>query len=349
MSVRTAYERDFRVVLWLASLILMWFTPSHVYAAARLEVGYVPILPMAQLYVMQGEGWTNAAGLDVRTSAFAEGPGIIQALNDGKVDIAYFGIAPAMLAVSKGVDIKVVATNVVEQVALMARGDLTFYMLTDPVAGLKRFAAKKKRPARIACFPVGSVPDAVFRFWLLEVAKLPLDSVDVVAMGASDMQAALLAGTVDGALGLEPILTVVAAQDRSAKVVLDGAEMMPNQPGAILAARGATIRKQPQAVHKFVELHYRATEFLIREPDRAAKHAFAALSSGQSQLTLALIEKAMTSRYSKFVADPYRIMDSTQVMYAFQLKTGVLAQPIKIEQLFDTRFFDRASDGRKQR
>lgn len=335
-----------RATVWFATLVLMWSATHTAHAATRLEVGYVPILPMAQLYVMQGEGWTKAAGLNVHTSAFAEGPGIIQALKDGKVDIAYFGIAPAMLAASKGVDIKVVATNVVEQVALLARGDLTFYMLTDPVAGLKRFAAKKKRPARIACFPPGSVPDAVFRFWLLEVAKLPLVSVDIVAMGASDIEAALLAGTVDGALGLEPILTVVAAQDRSAKVVLDGAEMMPNQPGAILAARGETIRKHPQAVRKFVALHYRATEFLIREPDRAAKHAFAALSAGQPQLTLALIEKAMASRYSKFVADPYRILDSTQVMYAFQLKTGVLSQPIKVEQLFDTRFFDYASDGR---
>lgn len=346
MTACTVHERYVRPAAWLAALVLFWFAVRPVSAATRLEVGYVPILPMAQLYVIEGEGWTKAAGLDVHASGFPEGPGIIQALKDGKVDIAYFGIAPAMLAASKGVDIKVVATNVVEQVALIARGDLTFYMLTDPVAGLKRFAAKKKRPARIACFPAGSVPDAVFRFWLLEVAKLPLDSVDIVAMGANDMQAALLAGTVDGALGLEPILTVVAAQDRSAKVVLDGAEMMPNQPGAILAARGETIRKQPQAVRKFVELHYRATEFLIRDPDRAAKHAFAALSADQPQLTLALIEKAMASRYSKFVADPYRILDSTQVMYSFQLKTGVLSRPIKIEQLFDTRFFDQVSDGR---
>lgn len=313
-------------------------------AAATLEVGYVPILPMAQLYVMDGEGWAKSAGLNLHTTAYAEGPGIVQALTEGKLDVAYFGIAPAMLAVSKGVDIKVVATNIVEQVALIACGDLTLYMLADPVAGMQRFAAKKGRKPTIASFAPGSVPDAVFRHWLLDVAKLSLDSVDIVAMGAEKIQDALIAGTVDGASILEPILTVVSAKDRSAKVVLDGAEMMPNQPGAILAVRTELIRKNPHAVRKLVELHRRATEFLIRHPDRAAHHAYTTLSPRQPQLTLALVEKAMTSPYSKFVADPYRIVESTQAMYDFQLKTGVMAKPIKLDLLFDTRFYSQVAD-----
>lgn len=313
--------------------------------ATTLQVGYVPILPMAQLYVMEGEGWTKAAGLTLQKTAFAEGPGLVQALVEGKLDVAYFGIAPAMMAASKGVDLKVVASNIVEQVALIARGDLRFFMLSDPISGLKKYAAKVKRKPRIASFPPGSVPDAVFRHWLLEVAKLPLDTVEIVPMGAEQISKALLAGEVDAASALEPILTVVAAKDRTAKVVLDGAEMMPNQPGAVLAVRGELIRKNPQAVRKLVELHNRATEFLIRDPDRAAKHAFTAMSTaGQSQLTLALVEKAMTSPYSKFVADPYRIIESTKAMYDFQIKTGVMTKPVKLDQLFYTRFFDQATD-----
>lgn len=329
------------VVSLIASAMMILAVPIA-QAATTLEVGYVPILPMAQLFVMEGEGWTRAADLTLHKTAFAEGPGLVQALTEGKLDVAYFGIAPAMMAASKGVDIKVVATNIVEQVALIARGDLRFYMLSDPVGGIKRFTSKSKRKPRIATFPPGSVPDAVFRHWLLEVAKLPLDSVDIVAMGADKIQKALLAGEVDGASILEPILTVVAAQDRTAKVVLDGAEMMPNQPGAVLAVRGDLIRKNPQAVRKLVELHNRATEFLIREPDRAAKHAYAALSAGQPQLTLALVERAMTSPYSKFVSDPYRIIASTKLMYDFQIKTGVMTKPVKLDELFYPRFFDQA-------
>lgn len=337
-----AAERSVAGIRCALFLLIYTVGLGHAVAETRLEIGYVPILPVAQLYVLEGEGWASAAGLTLNNTAYSEGPGLVQALVDGKLDVAYFGIAPAMLAVSKGVDIRVVASNVVEQVALIVRGDLRFFMLVDPVGGISRFTAVKKRKPRIATFPSGSVPDAVFRHWLLEVAKLPLDSVEIVPLGADKLQKALLAGEVDGASILEPILTVVASLDRTAKVVLDGAEMMPNQPGAILAVRAEVIRKNPQAVRKLVELHHRATEFLIRNPDRAAKHALAALQPGQPQLTLALVEKAMTSPYLKFVSDPYRILDSTKIMYEFQIKTGVIKKPIKLGEIFYTRFFDLA-------
>ncbi len=327
-------------------LLLAMLSSVSTRAATTLEVGYVPILPMAQLYVIEGEGWAKAAGLNLRKTPFAEGPGIVQALTAGKLDVVYFGIAPAMVARSKGVDIKVVASNIVEQVALIARGDLTLYMLRDPATGLQRFAEKKGRKPRIASFSPGSVPHAVFRHWLLEVAKLPGDRVEIVPMGAGEIEQALLSGAVDGASILEPILTSVAAADRSAKVVLDGAEMMPNQPGAILAVRGELIRKNPQAVRQLVEMHNRATEFLILYPDKAAEFAHKALSPDNAQLSLESVQKAIVSPYSRFVADPYRILESTQTMHDFQLKTGVLTKPVKLDQLFDTQFFAQITEGR---
>lgn len=345
MFARGRYPRR-RGAGTVLSVLFALLGNAPVWAATTLEVGYVSILPMAQLYVIEGEGWAKAAGLNLQKTAFSEGPAIIQALSAGKLDVAYFGIAPALVSRAKGVDIKVVASNIVEQVALIARGDLTLYMLRDPAVGLQRFAAKKGRKPRIATFSAGSVPHAVFRHWLLEVAKLPDDSVEIVTMGAGQVEQALLSGAVDGASILEPILTSVTTADRSAKVVLDGADMMPNQPGAILAVRGELIRDNPQAVHQLVELHNRATDFLILYPDKAAEHAYKALSQGQTQLSLATVQKALISPYSKFVADPYRILESTQTMHDFQLKTGVLAKPVKLDQLFDTRFFAQISDGR---
>lgn len=315
-------------------------------AVTTLEIGYIPILPMAQLYVIEGEGWAKDAGLSIRKTAFSEGPEIVQALTAGRLDVAFFGIAPAMVSRSKGVDIKVVATNVVEQVALIARGDLTLYMLRDPIAGIKRFAEKQGRKPRIASFSPGSVPYTVFVYWLTQVAKLPADSVEIISMGASDVEQALLRGEVDGASILEPILTTVGSADRSAKVVLDGADMMPNQPGAILAVRGELIRNNPRAARKLVELHNRATDFLILYPEKSAEHAYNALVQTNKTLTLASVQKAMASPYSKFVADPFRILESTQIMHDFQLKSGLLAKPVKFDLLFDTTIFADVSDGR---
>lgn len=288
---------------------------------------------------MEREGWAKQAGLELATTSFSEGPEIVSALASGKVDAAYFGIGPALVARSSGIDIRVVASNIVEHVAFLARGELALYMLSDPKAGIGKFKAKKGRKPRIATFSKGSVPDTVLRYWLFKVAQLPGDSLDIVPMGADRVQQELLNGAVDGASILEPIVTLVIANDKTAKVVLDGRDMMPNQPGAVLAVRGDFIRKNPGAVRKLVSLHSRATEFLILNPDAATRDIYDSI--GSASITLDVIEQAISSPYAKFTSDPYRIMASTQLMQDFQLEFGILTKPVKLNDLFDVTFFDK--------
>lgn len=335
------YRRRLRRV-GLVAIALCWAAGAP--AATTINVGYVPILAMSQLFVLEGEGWAKQAGIEFKKVSFGEGPDIIQALNAGTVDVAYFGIGPAMVARSKGIDVRVVASNIVEHVAFLARGDLMLYMLRDPKVGIQRFIAKKGRKPKIATFSKGSVPDTVLRYWLVKVAELPPDSLDVVTMGADRVQQALLDGSVDGASILEPIVTLVLAKDKTAKVVLDGSDMMPNQPGAVLAMRSDFIRKQPAVAQKLVSLHHRATEFLIMEPDRAARDIHAVI--GKGPVTLDVINKAISSPYAKFTSDPYRITQSTQIMHDFQLEIGALAKPVELNDLFDVKFFNKLTGGK---
>lgn len=333
------FRRNF-VGAWFCVFAMCW-TVDALSETTTLRVGYVPILPMSQLFVMEGEGWAKQAGLKLKPIRFSEGPGILQALTKNELDVAYFGIGPAMVARANGIDIRVVASDVVEHVAFVARGELALYMLRDPKAGIERFTLKKKRKPKIATFSPGSVPDTVLRYWLTKVAKLPTDSIEFVAMGADLVQQALLEGSVDGASIMEPIVTLVLVKDKTAKVVVEGSEMMPNMPGAILAVRGELMQKSPNVVQKLVELHHRATEHLILEPDRSAQHVFAVI--GKDPMTLEVIERAITSPYSKFVSDPYRIMKSTQVMHDFQLETGVLRKRVPLKELFEIKFFNKLS------
>ncbi len=46
-------------------------------AATTLRVAYIPILPMAQLFVIQAEGWARARGLDLVTTSFSSGPAMV--------------------------------------------------------------------------------------------------------------------------------------------------------------------------------------------------------------------------------------------------------------------------------
>ncbi|MFW5833546.1 MAG: ABC transporter substrate-binding protein, partial [Pseudomonadota bacterium] len=251
-------------------------------AQERLEVAYIPILPMAQLFVMQGEGWTEEAGLDLELTRFSSGPAIVQAIASGRFDVMYFGIGPAMVARANGVPIKVVAANVVEQIALVARGRFAEIMrdAESPAAGVRAFAEETGREPAIASLPRGSVPDTVLRYWLAEVAGIDPEDVDIKGMGADKVQQAMLARSVDAASILEPIVTIIQSRLDDAHVVAAGGEMLPDQPGAVVAVREDLVAERPEVVAKLVALHQRATELLNTEPRRAARHVHTAIGQG---------------------------------------------------------------------
>lgn len=327
------------VFAMFASFFLVHAAGAEETQMTTLRVGYIPILPMSQLFVIEGEKWDKEANLELKKTRFSEGPGIVQALVSGTLDVVYFGIGPAMVAKSNGVDIRVVASNVVEQIAFVARGDLAKYLDgEDPKKAIARFTADKGHAPKIASLPKGSVPDTVFRHWLLKVAGLKNGDVELIGMGSDRVQQALLAGSVDGASILEPIVSVVLEKEPTAKVVVYGGAMMPNQPGAVLAVRGDFAKNNPDVVRKLVALHNRATDLISSDPKRAARHVHEAL--GQGLIPAALVERAITSPYSKFISNPHQIVDATKTMHDFQMEIGILRKPVPLADLFDTSFYD---------
>ena len=80
----------------------------------------------------------------------------------------------------------------------------------------------------------------------------------------------LLAGVVDGASILEPILTIVQERKPTTnpRIVAPANAMLPRQPGAVVAVREATITADRASVAKLVELHVRATSFAKSRPRR---------------------------------------------------------------------------------
>src|SRR5690348_7143205 len=67
-----------RILAGLAGAAVLAVLPQAASRAEPLQVGYIPIIPMTQLFVLEGEGWSRQAGLDLRTTSFASGPAMIQ-------------------------------------------------------------------------------------------------------------------------------------------------------------------------------------------------------------------------------------------------------------------------------
>ncbi|PWC39945.1 nitrate ABC transporter substrate-binding protein [Azospirillum sp. TSO35-2] len=315
--------------------------PAH--AAATLRVGYIPIIPMTQLYVLMGEGWAKEAGLTLQTTSFQSGPAMIQGLASGTLDVAYVGIGPAMIARSKGVKLKVVAANVIDQVALIGRGPLSKAMAAaaSPAEGFKAFRAAHGRPAKIGSLPAGSVPDTVLRYWMLEIAHIAADDIEIVGMGEQPLQQALLSGAVDGSSILEPTLTLVQSRLPDATIVAKAGTMFPRQPGAVLVVTEEAIARDRAAIAELVKLHIRATAFATANRDRTAELVTAAIGKGLVEQDV--MRAALSSDATTLVDDPRVVLESTKQMQAFQQRLGQITDPVDVDALFDFSFHDAAT------
>ena len=336
-------RRNVAAVVVAAALGLLSISPAS--AQTKLEVAYIPIMPMSQLFVFEQEGWAKEAGLELELTKFSSGPAIVQAIASGKFDVIYFGIGPAMVARANGIPIKVVAANGIEQIGLIAQGELGEYFdkAASPADAVRQFTADKGRKPKIASLPKGSVPDTVFRHWLIKVAGLTEQDIDIAGMGAGKVQQAMLARSVDGASILEPIITVIQQRLPDAKVLATGGNMLPNQPGAVVAVRESALAEHPEAIKKLVELHKRATDLINSDPDRAARSVHAAI--GQGLIPVETIRTAMQSPLNKFIADPRVIVAATKTMHDFQAEIGTLKKPVPLDELFDSSIYESVVGG----
>jgi NitT/TauT family transport system substrate-binding protein len=315
-------------------------------ADTRLDVAYMPIMPVAQLFVVESEGWGRQAGLDLKLTKFDSGPAITTAIASGKFDVMYFGIGPALVARAGGVPIKVVASNVVEQIALIAQGDLAKLGggAGGAAAGIAAFTQAKGHKPKLATLPKGSVPDLVLRHWLVKIAHLPVDAVEILPMGEDKVQSALLTRAIDGASILEPIVTIVRQRMPDAAILVAGGQMFKDQPGAVLAVRESALAANRDAIAKLVALHVRATELLIKDPKRAAEDVYPFMGAGLVEI--GTIEAAIRSPISHFMADPRAIQPATKEMQDFSAEIGLLDKPVDLKLLFDTSFYEQAVQAR---
>ncbi len=327
-----------RAILIVGTAAAFAGRPAH--AATTLRVAYIPILAMAQLFVILGEGWAAQAGLDLQLTRFSSGPAMVQALASGAYQVAYIGIGPAMVARGAGLDLRVVAANGIDQGSLIGVGAFAaaFQAAASPAEAFAAFRQKNGRPVHVATLPKGSVPDTVLQYWLNEVAHVAPSDVQVLGVGEDRVQQVLLAGSAEAASALEPILTIVRERVPSARILVGGGDMFPNQPGAVLAMREAAIHAAPEAARSLVELHVRATKLILADPGRAARDTNQILGPGLvSEETLV---RAFGSPAMRPTSDPHAIMEATARLGAYQVRLGTLARAIPTAELFDTSLYD---------
>ncbi|MFB6127912.1 MAG: ABC transporter substrate-binding protein [Halolamina sp.] len=304
-----------------------------------LSVAYMPIYPDMQYFVMQEEGYLDELSADVEGKRFSDGPSIIKAYASGDIDVAMFGIVPAMIVIDRGISAKVVTANIEEPMGILAHEEFAAMWNPDDAAGsFEQWEAETGQPFSFGTFPEGSVPDILLRYWLIDEHGLePGEAAKIAGPGgANAVFQGLANGEFDGTSIMEPVPTKVQENDLPYEYIATAADFMPGQPAAVTLMNDEV--RDSDVAAEFVEQHQRATEFIQSNRETAAKHASTVI--GEESLPVPTAKQAMDSPLSNFITDPHRIESGTEIFAEYAARLGKTDAELSMSQVFDHSVYD---------
>lgn len=306
-----------------------------------LTVAYMPIYPDMQHFVMQEEGYYDQLDAEVDAKQFSDGPSIVQAYASGELDLALFGIVPAMIVIDKGIAAKVVAANIEEAMAILTHDEFRSYWNEAPDAkSAFRDWADDHGKFTFATFPPGSVPDILLRYWLVDTHNIDPEAFDALEIkgpgGANAVFSALSSESADGTSIMEWVPTKVAQNKLPFEILTTASEFMPGQPAAVTLMNDDI--RETELATQFVRQHQRATEFINANPDQAAQHAVAVI--GENSLDQQTARQALDSPVANFITDPRAIEGGTEIFADFAHRFEKTNEELSIDRIFDYSIYD---------
>jgi len=296
-----------------------------------VTVAYVPIFPNMQHYVMEQEGYYEDVPRDVTVERFSSGPSVVKAFASGDVDVALFGITPAMVLADRGKEAGILAANSKNGFKIMGTTELAERYDQDGPATFERFEQEKGRKIRFGAPPDGSVPDIVLRYWIQEdlgVGEMA-STINKSKVPPARAVQTIQSGDLDATIIQEPFATIIGQDERFGELAWSG-DILSNHPVTVLFA-SQQVLDDSELAQSLVEQHTAATQFTAESPDTAAAHAASVIGSGVSE---ELATTAMDSQASDYISDPHAITDQATTMSEFVANVGNIEQPVGTENLF---------------
>lgn len=327
-------------------LVLAWATaclisPTAALADSKpLRIGWVYAMANAPAVIAEQRHFFAEEGLNVEIKSFGDGPVLQQALAAGELDVAYVGAPPVYQWFSRGLDARILAKVNYGQAAVISQ-------VSGPVKTVGDL-----RGRRLASVAKGSGMDVLLRgFVLREQARLDPDKdLNILSMPPANMNAALDRNVADAAFLWEPFVSQALLRGNS-RLVLDLNQALPQYPWYVVMAPTSTLKERGADVVKLLRAHRKAIAFLKEHPvdsnliiAQAFKLEAVQTLDGRVVAPEMIVQEArkrlgwsdqLDTSDLRFIQ---RLMDYSQSL-------GFTAQPLKVEQVVDLSFWQRASTG----
>ena len=284
------------------------------------------------------KGWYGEEGFEIVSyQSYVSGGALSSAMAKGYVDVAYIGLVPAIIALSK-------SATPFKIVSGIYRYGYAFVANSSKIRSVKDL---ERHDARIACPHEGSGANAFLQA-TLETYRLDKTKVmsHVDRMNPHKILASLSAGELDG--GFVPEHWVSVAESKGFTVLLTCKDVTPCISGAVLVVRESLIAKHPEAVKRLVQMTAQSIEYVKSNPGDAAMITSRHLShrlkrtneaekvelSGFEEVTPEMCIQAM----KRIEFSPTIDVKDVQLLINNLHRFRIIENSIKAEDILDLRF-----------
>ena len=228
-------------------------TPGAGSQSDTVRMGIQPWIGYGQWHVAEEQGITEKYGLDVQLTELADDADQSAAFASGRIDMDNIASHTALLLMSQGLDLQIVAIEDFSTTAdaILARGDIT--------------SAADLKGKRVA-YEQGATSDLLLHAALAS-AGLTIDDIEPVPMGASEAGTALIGNRVDVAVTYEPYITAALASDPTVQRVYDAAQN-PGLISDVLVTSGKFAAEHPEVVRRAVAAWNEAADWYRANPEQ---------------------------------------------------------------------------------
>lgn len=268
----------------------------------------------------------RASGLGIEWRLFATGPDIIRAFEKREIDAAYIGLPPAIIGISRGLDLRCVAGGHIEGTVLCAG---TKFRGFPAIQNLEELLHQFRGHA-VGVPGSGSIHDVIIqdcldRFHLrgeIELINYPWADAIIDAMAQGRVAAA--AGT--------PALAVALTRYANGAIVYPPSLLWPYNPSYGIVARRNLIHEERGALADLVTAHEGASSLLRKDPEEAARIislSVGVIDSGFIRETIGISPRYCAQITHAYIRETLRFADT-------MTRLGFLKREVAAEEIFDT-------------
>lgn len=295
-------------------------------AYLALRIGHLSTLYHTAIILMARNDLRSVLADSVEWRLFGTGPAIVNAFEKGELDVAYVGLPPAIIGMSRGVNIVCVAGGHEEGTVLAGGKEFSgFPQERNLYSVLGQFTGK-----RIGVPGSGSIHDVIIREY---IARFGLgDAIEIMNFPWADQVLESVAkGVLAAAVGT-PALAVAIKTYTGGKILCPPSTLWPHNPSYGILADRDFMNERRELVERFLALHEESTALMRNKPAEAARTISDYVGFIGPEFVMETLK--VSPKYCAQLTDEY--ISATMEFVKTLKKLGYINMEVASTEIFDT-------------